>query len=259
MIELRGCAAGYPGRRVLEGVDLTFPDGRITVLAGPNASGKTTLLRTILGLEPCLAGEICIDSLPRRTLSPQELALRVAYLPQSRPVPNITAGRMVLHGRFPHLSYPRRYRPQDFRIAREALREAGAAELEDRLMSRLSGGQRQRVYVAMLLAQQTQNVLLDEPTAYLDVAHQFRLLDCARALADRGRAVVLVLHDLCLALRWADQLAVLDGGRLQAADRPERVYEAGVLDRVFGVSVGRMQTPGGWQYYCEGRTPPSPQ
>lgn len=259
MIELHELAAGYPERRVLEQVSLQFPDGQITVLAGPNASGKTTLLRTILGLEPRLEGEIFLDGTAQTDLTARELALRVSYLPQSRPVPNITAGRMVLHGRFPHLGYPRRYRPEDWAMAKAALREAGAEELERQLMSRLSGGQRQRVYLAMLLAQDTRNVLLDEPTTYLDVAHQFRLLDCARRLADQGRAVVLVLHDLCLALRWADQLAVLAGGRLQMADSPERVFTSGILDQVFEVNVRRFQTPNGWQYYCEGKTPPSPQ
>lgn len=259
MIELHKLAAGYPERRVLEQVSLQFPDGQITVLDGPNASGKTTLLRTILGLEPRLEGEIFLDGTAQTDLTARELALRVSYLPQSRPVPNITAGRMVLHGRFPYLGYPRRYRPEDWAMAKAALREAGAEELERQLMSRLSGGQRQRVYLAMLLAQDTRNVLLDEPTTYLDVAHQFRLLDCARRLADQGRAVVLVLHDLCLALRWADQLAVLDSGRLQMADSPERVFTSGILDRVFEVNVRRFQTPNGWQYYCEGKTPPSPQ
>ena len=259
MIELHKLAAGYPERRVLERVSLQFPDGQITVLAGPNASGKTTLLRTILGLEPRLEGEIFLDGTAQTDLTARELALRVSYLPQSRPVPNIAAGRMVLHGRFPYLGYPRRYRPEDWAMAKAALREAGAEELERQLMSRLSGGQRQRVYLAMLLAQDTRNVLLDEPTTYLDVAHQFRLLSCARRLADRGRAVVLVLHDLCQALRWADRLAVLDGGRLQMADSPEKVFASGVLDRVFGVEVRRFQTPNGWQYYCEERRPPSPQ
>lgn len=251
MIELKNLAAGYLDQRILEQINLLFPDGQVTVLAGPNASGKTTLLRTILGLEPRLAGEIHIDGALQQDLTSRELALRTSYLPQSRPVPNITAGRMVLHGRFPHLSYPRRYRPQDWQIARDALKRAGAEELEKRLMSQLSGGQRQRVYLAMLLSQDTQNVLLDEPTTYLDVAHQFRLLSCARSLADQGRAVVLVLHDLCLALRWADRLAVLDRGRLQMADTPEKVYESGLLNQIFEVNVGRFQTPNGWQYYCE--------
>ena len=154
MIELHKLAAGYPERRVLERVSLQFPDGQITVLAGPNASGKTALLRTILGLEPRLEGEVFLDGTAQTDLTARELALRVSYLPQSRPVPNITAGRMVLHGRFPYLGYPRRYRPEDWAMAKAALREAGAEELERQLMSRLSGGQRQRVYLAMLLAQE---------------------------------------------------------------------------------------------------------
>jgi len=259
VIELENLSAGYPGRRVLEHVSLAFPNGQITVLAGPNASGKTTLLRTILGLEPRLEGEIRIDGALQRDLTARELALRASYLPQSRPVPNITAERMVLHGRFPHLSYPRRYRPQDWQIAQQALRQAGAEELGGRLMPQLSGGQRQRVYLAMLLSQDAQNVLLDEPTTYLDVAHQFRLLACARSLADQGRAVVLVLHDLCLALRWADRLAVLDQARLQMADIPEAVFSSGILNSVFGVRVSRFPTSSGWQYYCEAPAPPSPQ
>lgn len=212
MIETRGLRAGYRGRDVLHDINVSFPPGCVTVLLGPNGCGKSTLLRTVLGLQPAAAGEVLVDGTPLGELSPGELARRAAYLPQSRGVPNISALRMVLHGRFPYLSYPRRYRPEDYRVARQALGLAGAGELEDRLLPELSGGQRQRVYLAMALAQETQTVLMDEPTTFLDVGRQLEVMAAARRLAQEGRAVVMVLHDLPLALRGVDDAALLSGG-----------------------------------------------
>lgn len=251
MIETRGLRAGYRGRDVLHDINVSFPPGCVTVLLGPNGCGKSTLLRTVLGLQPAAGGEVLVDGTPLGELSPGELARRAAYLPQSRGVPNISALRMVLHGRFPYLSYPRRYRPEDYRVARQALGLAGAGELEDRLLPELSGGQRQRVYLAMALAQETQTVLMDEPTTFLDVGHQLEVTAMARRLAEEGRAVVMVLHDLPLALRWADDIALLSVGRLAAYGTAEEVYASGRLDRVFGVALRRVETESGWQYYYD--------
>lgn len=249
MIETRGLRAGYRGRDVLHDINVSFPPGCVTVLLGPNGCGKSTLLRTVLGLQPAAAGEVLVDGTPLGELSPGELARRAAYLPQSRGVPNISALRMVLHGRFPYLSYPRRYRPEDYRVARQALGLAGAGELEDRLLPELSGGQRQRVYLAMALAQETQTVLMDEPTTFLDVGHQLEVMAAARRLAQEGRAVVMAVHDLPLAMRGADDIALLDGGRLAAWGTAEEVYASGALDRAFGVALRRVATESGWQYY----------
>jgi iron complex transport system ATP-binding protein len=251
VIEVRDLRVGYHNRPVLDGVDLDFLPGQVLVLVGPNGSGKSTLLRSVLGLHPKLGGEIWVDGVPAEQLSPKQLAQKAAYLAQSRPVPNITAYRMVLHGRFPYLSYPRRYRPEDHRLARQSLVEADALDLAARPVSQLSGGQRQKVYLAMALAQDTQTVFLDEPTTYLDVGHQLEVMAMAHRLADQGKAVVLVLHDLCLAMGTAHRLAVLADGGLQMADTPEAVYASGILDRVFGVSLRRMDTPSGWRYYYE--------
>ena len=131
----------------------------------------------------------------------------------------------------------------------DALERADAAQLAQRPMPELSGGQRQRVYLAMALAQDAQTVFLDEPTAFLDVGHQHQVGQLARGLAQQGRAVALVLHDLPLALTTADRLAVLDGGRLLAVDGPENIYASGMLNRVFGVELGRVMTDRGWRYY----------
>lgn len=251
MIELTNLRAGYPGRTVLEDVTLSFPPGQVLALVGPNGSGKSTLLRTALGLIPKLGGEIRVDGDKLEDLSPRQLAQRAAYLAQSRPVPNITAGRMVLHGRFPYLSYPRRYRPEDHAIAQKALEQADALDLAQRSMPQLSGGQRQKVYLAMALAQDTGTVLLDEPTTYLDVGHQQEVMATARLLASEGKAVVAVLHDLCLAMRFAHRLAVLDGGRLQGVGTPEELYQSGILDQVFSITLRRVETEDGWRYYYQ--------
>lgn len=251
MIEVQDLSAGYGGRQVLRQVSLAFPPGRVTVLLGPNGCGKSTLVKTALGLLPRLGGHVWLDGAELATLTPRQVAQRAAYLSQSRNVPSITARRMVLHGRFPHLDYPRRYRPQDHAAVEQALAWADAADLADRPMQTLSGGQRQKVYLAMALAQDTAAVFLDEPTTYLDVGHQLEVMSVARRLADAGKAVVLVLHDLGLAMRTADSVAVLAEGGLCRTGPPEEIFAAGVLDRVFGVSVRRVETQRGWQYYCE--------
>lgn len=249
MIELRGLCAGYPGREVLHGISLAFTPGKVLCLLGPNGCGKSTLLRAANGLLPASGGQVLLDGTPVRQWSPREIALRVAYLPQSRPVPDITARRMVLHGRFPHLGYPRRCRAEDYAAAQQALEWADAADIADRLLPELSGGQRQKVYLAMALAQDTRTILMDEPTAYLDVRHQLEVMALARRLAEQGRAVVMVLHDLCLAMQSADEIAVLSEGRLIQAGTPETLYAGGVLDRVMGAALGRVFAGDGWRYY----------
>lgn len=250
MLEARCVWAGYPGRAVLEDVSLAVRPGELLVLLGPNGCGKSTLLRTLSGLLPALGGEVLLDGEPLGEHGPRQTARKVAYLPQSRAVPSITARRMVLHGRFPYLSYPRRYRREDHEAVERALAAADALDLADRPLPELSGGQRQKVYLAMALAQETETILMDEPTTYLDIRHQLEVLALARRLAAEGRAVALALHDLCLALSMADETAVLDGGRLAALGAPEEIYRSKVLERVMGIRLERAAGPDGWRYSC---------
>lgn len=253
MIELQKLCAGYPGQAVLEDISLSFQPGRVLILLGPNGCGKSTLLRTAMGLQMKTGGQILLDGVPLEKKTPREVAQKAAYLAQSRTVPNITAHRMVLHGRFPYLTFPRRYRPQDYEAANKALAWADALDVANRPMQELSGGQRQKVYLAMALAQDTETVLMDEPTTYLDIRHQLEVMDVARRLAKQGKAVVLVLHDLCLAMQAADEIAVLSEGCLAALGTPETIYRSGILEEVFAVKLGRMDTEDGFQYYCAKR------
>lgn len=249
MIELKNLCAGYPGRTVLTDISLAFHPGSVTVLLGPNGCGKSTLLRTVLGLQPKIGGEILVDGVPIERLSARQRAQKIAYMAQSHTVPNITAQRMVLHGRFPYLSYPRRYRPEDYEAVRQALAQTDALDIADRPMQELSGGQRQKVYLAMALAQDTEAILMDEPTTYLDVRHQLDVMQVARRLANQGRAVVLVLHDLCLAMRYADEIAVLSHGCVAQVGTPDALYESGILDKTFEIRLQRIHTGLVWQYY----------
>ena len=251
MIELQNLTAGYREHAVLEHVDLCFPEGNVTVLLGPNGCGKSTLLKTALGLLPPLEGQILYDGTPLSELAPVQVARRAAYMAQSRGIPNIEARRMVLHGRFPYLPFPRRYRKSDHEAVDRALQQADALELAHCRMEELSGGQRQKIYLAMALAQQTKTIFMDEPTTWLDVRHQMEVMRTAKDLAAAGKAVVLGSHDLCLALRTADRVALLSQGRLVQVDTPLHVYESGTLDKVFGVHVCRVCVNGTWQYFCE--------
>ena len=248
MLEIRNLTAGYDGTPVLSDIDLAIPAGKVTVIAGPNGCGKSTLLKALAGILPA-RGTLLLDSAELDPKDTRKRAQTIAFLPQNRAVPEITAERLVLHGRFPYLSYPRRYRKEDYAIAQRALAQMGIEELSRRSVATLSGGQRQKVYIAMALAQDTPVILLDEPNTFLDIAHQMQMMHQARALAEKGKTVVLVLHDLAMALEYADKLVVLSAGRILAQGTPGEVFDTGCLQEAFGIQIRRMQTPEGWKYY----------
>ncbi len=247
MLELRGIAAGYGGTPVLREVSFTVPKGSLTALIGPNGCGKTTLLRAAARQLPLLAGEILLDGRPVSSYGRTEFARKAAFMPQVRSVPAITAGALVAHGRFPHLGFSRRLRLEDRAAVQAAMEATGVADWANRDLRALSGGERQRVYLAMALAQDTDLILLDEPTTYLDPGRQFELLDLIASLPGRGKTVVMVLHDLSHALRYSTQLLLLEQGRLVQRGTPEELYAGGQLDRVFGIRSRRA--PDGSYYF----------
>ena len=184
MIQLKNLSAGYGGKAVVRNVTMDLRFGEVLVLLGPNGSGKSTLLKAALGLLPAMEGEVLYDGTDIRRMKRKQIAQQAAFLTQSRNMPSIQALRMVLHGRFPYLSYPRRYGKRDYVIARSAMDVTGSREHENTDVSFLSGGQRQGVYLAMALAQETQTIFMDEPTTYLDINRQFQIMQTARTLAE---------------------------------------------------------------------------
>jgi len=251
MIELKNVCAGYEGKTIVKNASVTFEPGKITVLIGPNGCGKSTLLKSVVRINPHTYGEILIEDTPIEKFSSAKLAQNVAYLAQNKKAADISVMKMVLHGRFAYLNYPRKYRPQDFEIARRSLEWAGMADKSDELVSKLSGGMQQKVYIAMALAQDANTILMDEPTTYLDVVHQLRLMAMAKQLAAEGKAVVMVLHDLTQALEVADKVVVLKAGEIIAQGTADEVYECGSIEEAFGIKIEKIKTERGesiWHY-----------
>lgn len=251
MIEVKNVSAGYGKEEILHGISFRAEEGKITTLIGSNGSGKSTLLKALLGLIPLKGGDIMIDGMSVKEMNRAEIARRVAYLPQGKNVPDISAGRMTLHGRFPYLSYPRRYRESDFRIAEEAMRQMGIWELADRQMSELSGGMRQKVYLAMALAQQAPAIVMDEPTTYLDIGQQLKFAEMIKKLSKSGKIIVLVLHDILLALKISDCIAAIQDGKMIRSGTPEEILRSDIMKELYGITVKSVRTETGMQYYYE--------
>lgn len=239
MFELRHASVGYEGTPVLRDISFTAQDGQITALVGTNGCGKTTLLKAIARQLPLLNGEILLQGQPIQSFDRKAFARAAAFMPQVRNIPEISVRGLVSHGRFPYLGLSRQMTTRDRAAVEQAMQATGVAQWAERDLRELSGGERQRVYLAMALAQGGDAILLDEPTTYLDVSAQFELLELLRTLADQGKTLLLVLHDLAQALQYSDRVAVVAEGRLLAFDSPANLFEQKILDRVFGVTLCR--------------------
>ncbi|MFE4976328.1 ABC transporter ATP-binding protein [Kitasatospora sp. NPDC056651] len=236
-LEARGLTLAYEARTVVEDLDVAIPDGRVTVIVGPNACGKSTLLRALGRLLKPVRGSVLLDGEELARVPTKRIAQRLGLLPQSPTAPEgISVADLVARGRQPHQSWWQQWSPEDEEAVAEALERTSTADLADRSMDELSGGQRQRAWIAMALAQGTDILLLDEPTTYLDIAHQVEVLDLVRRLnVERDRTVVAVLHDLNQAARYADHLVAMRDGRVVAQGAPGDVVTAGLVREVFGL------------------------
>ncbi|MDO5604525.1 MAG: ABC transporter ATP-binding protein [Paracoccus sp. (in: a-proteobacteria)] len=235
-IQAQGLVVGYGGQPVCRGVDLDIPPGGFTVIVGPNGCGKSTLLRSMCRLLTPDAGQVLLAGHDIARLPARELARRIGLLPQSAEAPaGITVADLVARGRYPHQGFFRQWSEADSSAVTAAMTATGVAGLADRQVDHLSGGQRQRVWVAMALAQQTPILFLDEPTTYLDIAHQVDLLDLLAGLHEGGRTLAAVLHDLNQACRYATSLVVMSEGRIVAQGVPDQVMTPGLMRAVFGL------------------------
>lgn len=232
-----GVRLSYGDRTIVDGLDLEIPAGRVTAIVGANACGKSTLLKAMARLLTPRAGQVLLDGKDIHRLPTKQVARDLGLLPQSPIAPEgITVSDLVSRGRTPHHgTFARWTRADDEAVAR-ALDTTDTTALADRAVDELSGGQRQRVWIAMALAQETDVLLLDEPTTFLDVSHQIDVLDLLTDLnRTRGTTVVMVLHDLNLAARYADHLVAMADGRLYAAGDPTSVLTTETVDAVFGL------------------------
>jgi len=228
---------GYGDRTVIDGLDLVIPPGRITAIVGPNACGKSTLLRSMSRLLPPREGRVVLDGAAVHRMPAKQLARLLGLLPQSPIAPEgITVADLVGRGRHPHQGIFSRWSHADDVAVADALDATQTTALADRSVDELSGGQRQRVWIAMALAQQTDVLLLDEPTTFLDVSHQVEVLDLLTDLnRSRGTTIVMVLHDLNLAARYADHLIALSAGSIRAAGAPVDVLTEECVEAVCGI------------------------
>ncbi len=226
----------YDRRVISKNLSVDIPDGSFTVIVGPNACGKSTLLRALSRLLTPRAGDVLLDGRALATLRPKETARIIGLLPQSSIAPDgITVADLVARGRYPHQGLLRTWSPDDEAAVSRAMAATGVGDLSGRPVDELSGGQRQRVWIAMVLAQQTPLLLLDEPTTFLDISHQIDLMELLTDLHEQGTTLVASLHDLNQAARYGTHLIAMKDGTIVAQGRPDDILTAELVEEVFGL------------------------
>lgn len=244
VLAARSLTLGYGAEPVVHEVDLEVHPGEFTVIVGPNGCGKSTLLKALGRVNRPMSGQVMLHGRDLRTRRTKAVARELALLPQSPVVPEgVTVRSLVERGRFAHHTLLRQWSPEDERAIAEALDLTATADLAEVPLASLSGGQRQRAWVAMVLAQDTGVLLLDEPTTYLDIAHQYDLLQLFGRLHRRGRTVVAVLHDLAQAARFATRLIMMDDGRVVADGAPHEVVTSDLVGEAFGLACDVVPDP----------------
>ncbi|MDQ0643882.1 ABC transporter ATP-binding protein [Microbacterium murale] len=229
---------GYGGAAIIDGIDVEIPPGELTVIIGPNACGKSTLLRSLARLLKPESGSVLLDGTDIRSVPTKELARRLGLLPQTPIAPDgITVQDLVSRGRYPHQTLLRSWSLDDENAVADALSATEVSDLAERRVDELSGGQRQRVWIAMALAQETAVLLLDEPTTFLDIGHQNDVMELISGMQDGERTIVAVLHDINQAARFATNLIAMKDGRIIAEGAPGDIVTADLIHDLFGLSA----------------------
>ncbi|MCD9515601.1 Fe(3+) dicitrate ABC transporter ATP-binding protein FecE [Photobacterium carnosum] len=238
MLKIQNLSVGYGKQMIISNLSVSIPKGKITALIGPNGCGKSTLLKTLIRINKPMAGDVLFDNESLSTYSDKTLARSLSLLPQILVSPEgITVRKLVEYGRSPYISHWGRLGKDDQIIVKQAMHDTGILEYADQLVESLSGGQQQRAWIAMVIAQNTDIVMLDEPTTYLDMSHQVELMNLIRQMNAKGKTVIVVLHDLNQACRYCDHLIVLEQGRLVTEGSPDEVLTETLLSHVFDLKA----------------------
>lgn len=234
---MKSVSGGYGRKQVLYNIDAAFESGRITSIIGKNGCGKSTLLQMCCGLLTPSEGSITIDGVNIAIIKHADLAKKISYLSQSHSAGSITVRSLVSHGRFPYLGYPRKYSSEDKRKIADAMELAEVTDIADKYANELSGGQLQRAYIAMLLAQDTDIMLLDEPATYLDMSSQLELMELAVKLKNAGKAIVMVVHDINTALIYSDNIIAMDSGSIIETGSPRHISQSEAVQDSLGIEI----------------------
>ncbi len=239
ILQAQQLCLAYEDRTVINNMDISLPEGKVSVIIGPNGCGKSTLLRALAGLLPISSGQVLLANKALSQYKAKERARLLGLLPQSSTAPTgIRVADLVARGRFPHQGLLRQWSEHDAQAVEAALTQTQLLALADRPVADLSGGQRQRVWLALVLAQEPDILLLDEPTTYLDIAHQYEVLELCKTLnREQGKTLVMVLHDLNQAARYADHLIAMKSGELIASGPAQEVIQPALIEHIFGMQA----------------------
>lgn len=250
MLEFQNISVSCQGTPILEHLSVSFPKGKITTVLGPNGCGKTTLLQCLNGSSKVTGGQIFLDGIDFQKMSSHERAQKLSFLPQVRTIiPALPVKTLVEHGRFPYLGFTRKKSAKDIEIVQNAMAFTHVSEYADQYVDTLSGGIRQRVFLAMILAQDCDYIILDEPTTYLDLKGQKEFLELFAKLREMGKTVILVLHDLNQAIRISDKLVIMKDRKIAAAGTPEECLQQHVLEYVFETGYKKFSDEDGDYYF----------
>jgi len=243
-LEARGVGLDYGSTTIIRDLSLRIPDGKVTAIVGPNGCGKSTLLAGLSRLHKLAHGAVVLNGKSIASMSSRDVARQLALLPQDTIAPDgLTVSELIRFGRQPHQGMLRQWSQEDHDIVQEALRATRLVELADRPLQSMSGGQRQRAWIAMAIAQATPLLLLDEPTSALDLGNQIEVFELIRSLARSGKTVVMVVHDLSSACRYADHLVAMRDGEVVAEGHPMEIVDPGLVHRLYGVRCVLIRDP----------------
>ncbi len=248
MLKIKNICSGYDREIIIKDINATIPSHQITTLIGPNGCGKSTLLKTITKSIQPATGEILLHDQSIQELSLTDFAKQVSILPQVRNIPDTTVETLVSHGRFPYLGFLRRLSKQDHERVEYAMELTGIADKRHQALRELSGGERQKVYLAMTLAQDTELIILDEPTTFLDINHQLEVLELITQLKQQGKTFIMVLHDIHHALTYSDQIVVMNQGQIKQMGSSDDIFNSKIIDSIFDIQSKRF-TEGDRCYY----------